>query len=111
MKRKWALAVFLCLPGLFCAQDTLRYSVSTVQASASHFHVSSVNPQAPGFSPSAIISVKSFATDSLGHPHSKIHFMVMLGGAQSRFVVTDPKFLRGLYDKSNFYVLSQRVFG
>jgi len=101
----------LLVPIWCMGQDTTRFKLTTIQASASSFHVSSLNPQV-GFAPSALISIKSFYTDSNHWQPKKIfHFVVMLGGAQSRFVMRDPIFLKGLYDKSDFYVFSQRLIG
>jgi len=104
--------LFLIISLSFYSQDTLKYRATTIQGSLSDFFlISPQYPQMPRFFPAGALSLKSSRTDSLYAPLKKFNFVITMGAAASRFLLSDDVFFKNFLDKSPMPVFSKRFWG
>jgi hypothetical protein len=90
----------------------MKYRATAIQASLDHFFLLGPKyPQLPLFFPSGIVSIRSFHTDSLFMQEKRLHFMITVGAAGSRFTLAEPAFYTHMLDKTPFRISSRRYFG
>jgi len=111
---KKILSIFLLLFSLnFYSQDSIvKHRITTVQGSLSEFFIISPKyKEVPAFFPSGAISIKSFTADSLYNAKKKFHFMITMGAAASRYLLSDADFFINFLDKGSMPIYSKRFWG
>ncbi|HXB40184.1 MAG TPA: hypothetical protein VNZ49_06550 [Bacteroidia bacterium] len=111
LKNTFFVFIF-CISFSFFAQDTVRYRTTSFHLSGSHFVL--LGPefqQTNNFFPSAAFSLKSFRADSLYKAKENFHFILTMGAAGSRFMLTDPSFFVNVPDNRPLPVFSKRFWG
>jgi hypothetical protein len=112
IRAAYTIALTLVFINTFAQDSIVKYRSTAIQGSVSHFLLLGAKyPQLTQYFPSAVISVKSFGTDSIYNAKEKYHFTISAGAALSRFSLTDPSYYYNMLDKRPIIIRSQRYFG
>jgi len=111
-RKKILFVLFFFTAFCFFGQDTLRYRNTIVQASLSDFFlISPTYPAIPRFYPAGTVSLKSYRVDSLYAPLKNFNFVITIGAAASRYLLSDAEVFKNFLDKSPMSIYSKRFWG
>jgi hypothetical protein len=115
---RWTLCIPFCLVlvltgrRLQAQQDTIHYRATNFHGAVSDFILLAPDyPKYRGFSPAALLSVKSNRTDSTYTPYKRLNFSIMMGLAASRYLFYDADYFVNFLDKDPYHVFSKRFWG